>query len=291
MVRVPGGLFTMGSDAHYPEERPSHLESVADFWIDTYPVTNRGFARFVNETGYLTVAERAPSPADYPHVPPTCLVAGSLVFMPPNKPVSLDDPRAWWAYVAGASWRAPTGPGSSIHGRAEHPVVHVALEDALAYAGWAGKDLPTEAEWERAARGGLEGATYSWGDELEPHGWPMANTWRGEFPWLDLKPAATSGTSRVGSFPPNGYGLFDMIGNVWEWTKDAYVPHSASRDAATCCAASRQPALGARVVKGGSYLCSPDHCARYRPAARQPLTADSSSCHVGFRCVVRTVNA
>lgn len=277
----------MGSDAHYPEERPSRHERVGGFWMDECPVTNRDFARFVERTGHVTVAERAPDPAAYPGIATEELVPGSLVFTPPAAVVSLDDPRRWWSYVVGASWREPAGPGSSIRGRNRHPVVHVAYEDALAYARWAGKCLPTETEWERAARGGLDRAVYAWGDELAPGGRRMANTWMGSFPWLDLKPPPERGTSRVGSFPPNGFGLFDMIGNVWEWTKAPFQVHVERRAEARCCAGAAQPRPQALVVKGGSYLCSPDHCARYRPAARQPQSVDTSSCHVGFRCVRR----
>lgn len=288
MASIPAGTFVMGSDVHYVEERPARRESVDAFWMDACPVTNRDFARFVEDTGYATLAERAPDPAAYPGVAREALVPGSLVFTPPSAPVRLDDPRLWWSYVAGASWREPMGRGSGVRGREEHPVVHVAFEDALAYARWMGKDLPTEAEWERAARGGLARAAYAWGDELEPSGRRMANTWIGRFPWLDLKPPVERGTSRVGSFPPNSFGLFDMIGNVWEWTKDPFQPHGERRAVATCCREPHQRSRRSLVVKGGSYLCSPDHCARYRPAARQPQTIDTSSCHIGFRCVLRS---
>ena len=285
MQRIPGGAFDMGSEAHYPEERPIRRARVDSFWMDAHLVTNAEFAEFVRATGHLTVAERAPDPAAYPGVDASLLVPGSLLFVPPPRPVPLHDPRAWWSYVPGASWKTPRGPGSSLAGRWDHPVVHVAFADALAYAQWAGKDLPTEAEWERAARGGTERAPFAWGDELEPNGRAMANTWRGAFPWRDIKPTDERGTTRVSAFPSNAYGLYDMIGNVWEWTKDDY----AEPGARTCCGAgaARQEAAS-KVVKGGSYLCSPDHCARYRPAARQPQTPDTSSCHIGFRCVARS---
>ena len=283
MQRVPSGTFEMGSNDHYREEAPLRQAHVDAFWIDAHPVTNAEFVEFVRETKYVTVAERRPDPAAYPDAGPALLVPGSLVFTPPAAPVGLHDPRAWWSYIAGACWNAPHGPGSSLVGRWDHPVVHVAYEDALAYARWARKDLPTEAEWERAARGGLEGVPYAWGEELEPQGRPMANIWRGSFPWRDLKPAHARGTTPVGAFPPNRYGLFDMIGNVWEWTKDDYSEPRAS----TCCGQGTGTPVDAKVVKGGSYLCSPDHCARYRPSARQPQTSDTSSCHMGFRCVLR----
>lgn len=292
MVQVPGGTFLMGSNDFYPEERPVRRVSVESFWIDAHPVTNAEFARFVEATGYVTVAERVPDPTDYPGIDPSLLVPGSLVFRQPRRPVPLHDPRAWWTYLPGACWRAPEGPGSTVEGRDDHPVVHVAWEDAAAYAAWAGKALPTEAEWEFAARGGLEGATYVWGDEFMPRGRRLANTWQGEFPWRPLGPGGRVGTSPVRSFPPNGYGLFDMAGNVWEWTADLLAPHPAPDSAKPCCAPgpSRQPPdahIPRRVVKGGSYLCAPEYCLRYRPAARQAEAVDSSTGHIGFRCVWR----
>src|SRR3954468_15926511 len=225
MVWIPGGTFLMGSDDFYPEERPAHRVTVDGFWMDEHSVTNAEFRRFVKAIGYITVAERPPGPGDYPGVDPTMLVPGSLVFRRPPNPVSLkiqNAYRTWWIYVPGACWKHPEGPGSSIGGRERHPVVHVAYEDAEAYAAWAGKALPSEAEWEFAARGGLEGATYVWGDEFAPKGRMMANTWQGEFPWQNLKADGYEGTSPVGSFPPNGYGLYDMAGNVWQWTSDFF---------------------------------------------------------------------
>jgi formylglycine-generating enzyme required for sulfatase activity len=286
---IPGGTFLMGSDAFYPEERPVHEEHVDGFWMDVHPVTVADFRRFVDATGHVTVAERIPDAAVYPGVDPSQLVPGSLVFHQPPTRVPLIDPRAWWRYVPGACWLRPAGPDSTIAGCELHPVTHVAFEDAMAFAQWAGKSLPTEAEWERAARGGLEGAIYSWGDEPAPNGTIMANSWQGEFPWQNLATHGFRGTSPVGSFPPNGYGLYDMTGNVWEWTSDRYTENHAQTR--RCCSARTARAtpggLERRVVKGGSHLCAPNYCLRYRPAARQGESVDTSSSHIGFRCVVR----
>ena len=245
--------------------------------------------RFVEETGYVTVAERSPEPEHFPDALPELLVPGSAVFSPPSDPVSLSDERAWWAYIADACWRAPEGPGSAVDGRLTHPVVHVAFEDALAYAHWADRDLPTEVEWEFAARGGLEGAEFAWGDELTPGGRHLANIWQGPFPYCDTAEDGYAGTSPVGAFPPNGYGLLDMIGNVWEWTRSTGQPAVASR---SCCSPTMPSGQddARRVIKGGSYLCSASYCTRYRPAARQLLPADSSTSHLGFRCVSREFN-
>jgi sulfatase modifying factor 1 len=293
MVWVPGGTFLMGSNDFYAEERPTHDATVDGFWMDAYLVTNAAFRRFVKATGYTTVAERPLDPADFPGVDPAMLVPGSLVFRNPGGPVTLQDVGQWWAYVPGACWRHPEGPGSALDGRERHPVVHVAYEDGLAYAAWAGKALPTEAEWEFAARGGIPGAIYVWGDEFAPHGRMLANTWQGTFPWHNLKTDGYAGTSPVGVFPPNGYGLYDMAGNVWEWTCDVFRPHHIERAGNACCAPGRdsgllQPAATiAMVIKGGSHLCAPNYCLRYRPAARQGETIDSATSHIGFRCVVR----
>jgi sulfatase modifying factor 1 len=235
MVRVPGGVFRMGCDDAYPEEAPVHRVAVDDFWIDRNPVTNAQFAEFIAATGHVTFAEIAPDARDYPGAKPEMLQPGSLVFTKTTKAVNLADWGRWWTFRMGADWRHPTGPGSTIAGIAEHPVVHVAYSDALAYAQWAGKDLPTEAEWEYAARGGLDGALFAWGDVMRPNGRLMANIWQGEFPWKNTTEDGWEATSPVQSFPPNGYGLTDMIGNVWEWTQDWYVPcHSADADK-TCC--------------------------------------------------------
>jgi len=213
----------MGSDRHYPEEAPAHQVSVGGFWIDRHTVTNAEFARFVHKTGHVTVAERPPDPADYPGARPELLVPASTVFRSTPDRVDLADRYNWWAYVPGAGWR-PQGPGSTVRNKPDHPVVHLAWADVGAYAAWAGKQLPTEAEWEFAARGGLEGAEFAWGDELTPDGRWMANTWQGEFPVENLGLDGHAGTAPVGRFPPNGYGLLDMIGNVWEWTTDWYSP-------------------------------------------------------------------
>jgi sulfatase modifying factor 1 len=300
MTWIPGGTFTMGSASFYPEERPVHRVTVDGFWMDTHPVTVAEYRRFVAATGYLTIAERPLDPADYPAADPTLLVPGSLVFQRSQGPVDLRDCRNWWAYVPGADWRHPEGPGSDWAGRGRHPVTHVAYADAEAYAAWAGKELPTEAEWEHAARGGLDGAVYAWGDEFAPGGRLMANTWQGQFPWQNLLTDGYEGTSPVGSFPANGYGLYDVAGNVWEWTCDYFTARHAAAD--SCCAprnprvptpaagvaaAGPGPQLPRRVIKGGSHLCAPIYCLRYRPAARQGEAIDTATCHLGFRCVVR----
>ena len=300
MVWIPGGTFMMGSNDHYPEEAPAHAVTVDGFWMDQYTVTNAQFSRFVEETNYVTWAERAPNPEDYPGAKPEMLVPASVVFRRPGYKVSLHDAYQWWTYVPGANWRHPLGPGSSLKGLARHPVVHVAFEDACAYATWAGKGLPTEAEWEFAARGGLEGAVFVWGDEFEPDGRILANTWQGEFPNENLLTDGYEWTAPVGSFPPNGYGLYDMAGNVWQWTIDWYQQHNEIEQ--TCCAMfnprggkpeksydPRTPnvKIPRRVMKGGSYLCAPNYCQRYRPAARMAQAVDTSTCHLGFRCIVR----
>ena len=295
MRRIEGGTFAMGSDEFYPEERPVHRVAVDGFWIDEHPVTAADFRRFVRETGYTTVAERPLDAADYPDADPELLVPGSLVFRKTSGPVELNDVRNWWEYVPGAYWKKPAGPGSTINGRDRHPVVQVAYEDAEAYATWAGKSLPTEAEWEYAARGGLDGARFAWGEDEVPNGTRMANTWQGEFPWRNSKDDGFEGTSPVGSFAPNGYGLHDMCGNVWEWTSDFFRMQHDDEVERPCCV-PRNPRVSApqsaepiprRVIKGGSHLCAPNYCLRYRPAARQGETVDTSTGHIGFRCVVR----
>ena len=303
MVWIPGGTFLMGSNDFYPEEQPVHRVSVDGFWMDDHVVTNAEFRRFVKATGYRTMAERPPNPADYPDADPALLVPGSLVFRRPPRRVSLHDYRAWWAYVPGACWNHPEGSGSTLNGRERHPVVHIAYEDAEAYAEWAGKVLPSEAEWELAARGGLEGAVFVWGDEFAPKGRMLANTWQGEFPWQNLQTDGYEGTSPVGTFPANRYGLFDMAGNVWEWTSDFFTPRHPEDVAKTCCV-PRNPRVAStehsyvanqpgahfprKVLKGGSHLCAPNYCLRYRPAARQGEMIETSACHIGFRCIVRT---
>ena len=288
MIWIPGGDFVMGSNNFYREERPARAASVDGFWIDPHPVTNAEFAEFVAATGYRHLSERAPDPGVYPDADPALLVPGSLVFTKPAGPVGLRDYRAWWAYVPGANWRHPEGPDSRIADRMDHPVVHIAFEDAAAYAAWAGKELPTEAEWEFAARGGLDDATYAWGEEFAPGGQAMANTWQGRFPCENLAEDGYEGTSPVGAFPANGFGLHDMIGNVWEWTASAYGAASRSSEKPSCCRAKESNDHTAnRVVKGGSHLCAPNYCLRYRPAARQSQTLDTSTTHIGFRCVMR----
>lgn len=303
LVWIPGGAFLMGSDAFYPEERPAHSVSVDGFWMDERPVTAAAFRRFVRETGYRSVAERPLDPAAYPDADPNLLVPGSVVFRPSTGPVDLSDNRNWWEYVPGAYWKRPGGPRSTINGRDRHPVVHVAYEDAEAYASWAGKQLPTEAEWEVAARGGLDGAVFAWGNDEFPYGKAMANTWQGEFPWQNLKLDGFQGTSPVGTFPPNGFGLYDITGNVWEWTTDWFTARHPDNVQHACCvpsnprvtshegsyAAEGEPGsqIPRKVIKGGSHLCAPNYCLRYRPAARQPQMIDTSTSHLGFRCIVR----
>ncbi len=302
MVFIPGGTFRMGSDRHYPEEAPVHRVTVGAFWIDRVPVTNRAFRKFVEATGYVTFAEIAPDAKDYPGALPHMLNAGSLVFCPPNRPVDLSNFMNWWTFKFGANWRRPYGKGSSVRGLDDHPVVHVAYRDAEAYATWVGKELPTEAEWEFAARSGLDAAEFTWGDEFTPGGRHMANTWQGEFPRQNLGEDGFERTSPVDAFPPNGYGLFDMIGNVWEWTTDWYSPKHDAHAPKACCIPENphggaetgsydlcqpQIRIPRKVLKGGSHLCAPNYCRRYRPAARYPQPIDTSTCHVGFRCVLR----
>lgn len=300
MVWIPGGTYAMGSDGHYPEEAPVHRVRVDGFWSDRHPVTNRSFAAFVEETGYVTLAERPLDPADFPGAPQENLVPGSLVFTMTPGPVDLRHLSQWWTWTPGAAWRRPEGPRSSLDGRADHPVVHVAFEDAEAYAAWAGKALPTEAEWERAARGGLEGAVYTWGNEPEAPGERLANYWHGDFPWRAEQ--GYGGTTAVGSFPPNSYGLYDTAGNVWEWTVDWYAGRHIDDADKPCCVPSN-PRGGAleesydpvqpqfriprKVIKGGSFGCADSYCMRYRPAARRPQMIDTGTSHIGFRCIVR----
>lgn len=300
MVWVPGGEFMMGSDLHYAEEAPAHRVRVDGFWMDVFTVTNRDFERFVAATGHVTLAERPADPANYPGAVPDLLVPSSTMFRKPAGPVDIGNQYNWWVYVAGANWRHPRGPASSIRKVMDHPVVHVAFEDVEAYAKWAGKQLPTEAEWEFAARGGLDRAEFVWGDELMPGGRHMANTWQGEFPYRNALEDGFEYTAPVGSFPANGYGLHDMAGNVWQWTIDWYQEHGKI-DSPCCTAANprggsidgsydpRNPAsqIPRKVTKGGSHLCAPNYCRRYRPAARMAQPVDTSISHLGFRCIVR----
>jgi formylglycine-generating enzyme len=306
MAFIEGGTFRMGSNCHYPEEAPVHRVSVGGFWIDRTPVTNRAFREFAGATGYVTFAEIAPDRKDYPGALPHMLKAGSLVFNPPAGPVDLRNWSAWWTFKFGANWKRPYGPRSSIRGLDDHPAVHIAYQDAEAYARWAGKDLPTEAEWEFAARGELDGTEFAWGDEFMPGGRLMANTWHGPFPHKNLAPDGYKRTSPVGAFPSNGYGLYDMIGNVWEWTCDWYAPKHIPDAAKTCCVPANprggsqeesfdpnqpQIRIPRKVLKGGSHLCAPDYCRRYRPAARHAQPVDTSASHIGFRCVIREGSA
>lgn len=304
---IPGGTFTMGSEAFYPEERPLRRVKVDAFWIDETPVTNREFARFVAATGHVTVAEVAPDPKDYPGMLPEFAQPGSLVFTKTAGPVPLHEYHHWWRFTPGADWRHPLGPGSDLDSLElwDHPVVQVAWADAEAYAKWAGKELPTEAEHEFAARGGLEGKEFAWGDELAPEGKMLANYWQGLFPFANTREDGWERTSPVRSFPPNGHGLYDMVGNVWEWTADWWSEHPAApkkKHGQACCAVSNprggklrdsfdpaQPEvrIGRKVLKGGSHLCALNHCQRFRPAARHPEMVDTATSHIGFRCVRR----
>lgn len=305
MIYIPGGKFLMGSDKFYPEEKPVHEVTVDGFSMDKLEVTNTDYKKFVDDTGYITVAERPLRPEEYPGAEPELRVPGALVFQKSNAPVDLRSYFNWWAWVPGTSWKHPRGPESSIAGLENHPVVHIAYEDAEAYAKWAGKELPTEAEWEFAARGGLEGMDFTWGNDDTQLTNPMANTWQGAFPYENLLVDNYEGTSPVGSFAPNGYGLYDMAGNVWEWTSDWYVPHldESANKVKTCCTTHMNPRVFSpdasydprqpnvriprKVVKGGSHICAPNYCLRYRPAARQPQMIDTGMNHIGFRCIVR----
>ena len=300
LIELPGGEFRMGSTSFYPEEAPIHTVTVAPFAIERHPVTNAAFAEFVDATGYVTVAEKPLDPALYPGVAQQDLLPGALVFRPTAGPVNLEDWRQWWDWAPGAHWRRPFGDGSDIAGKDSHPVVQIAYPDAGAYAAWANRRLPTEAEWEYAAAAGAT-TTYAWGDEPTVDGNLMANTWQGRFPYRNDGAANWVGTSPVGIFPPNAFGLFDMIGNVWEWTTTPYSARGhARRDAGadgssldlpanSCCPPPSDPDPSIiQSLKGGSHLCAPEYCLRYRPAARSPQSQDSSTTHIGFRCVVGT---
>jgi formylglycine-generating enzyme required for sulfatase activity len=273
-VHLSGGTFLMGSSKHYEEEGPVREVTVAPFSIDRFDVTNAQFAKFVAETGYVTDAERKPDPSDYPDIPPEDLTAGAAVFVPPRV-VPEQDPQ-WWQFVEGADWRHPYGPKSSIVGRDHEPVVQVSYRDALAYAKWTGRALPTEAQYEYAARGGLSGKTYAWGDALTPGGRWMANAWQGAFPNENSAEDGYRSLAPVGCFPPNGYDLYDMVGNVWKWTSTRY-----EADTVASTPASRIR----RIIKGGSFMCSSNYCRRFRPSARQVQESGFSSVHLGFRTV------
>lgn len=302
MIWIAGGEFTMGSDEFYPDEGPIRRAAVAGFWIDPLTVTNERFAEFVDATGYVTEAEQAPDPSMYPGAPPKNLVPGGLVFEMTPGPVHLGDFSQWWAWTPGADWRHPTGPDSSIDRLGDHPVVQVSHGDAEAFCRWAGRQLPTEAEWEFAARGGLDAARFAWGDHDPQETEPLANTWQGGFPYENTELDGWTRTAPVGSFPPNGYGLYDVTGNVWEWTSDWYAGTRDEVSQPVCCAPSnprggtregsfdpRQPEIDIprKVVKGGSHLCTPQYCYRYRPAARQPQMIDTATTHIGLRTIKR----
>ncbi len=306
MSWIPGGEFSMGANdptalpggGHEPMEdaRPIHRVYVDGFWMDKTDVTNAQFERFVKATGYLTVAERKPLAKDFPGVPAEKLLAGSLVFTPPSNPVSLDDYSQWWTYVAGADWRHPLGPRSNIAGKANYPAVQIAYEDALAYATWAGKRLPTEAEWEFAARGGLTGKPYAWGDNLRPNDKWMANTHQGHFPDHDSAADGHAGIAPVAQFPPNGFGLYDITGNVWQWTRDLYradyyatlsSPDKVTRNpqGPDTSLDPLEPGVQKRVQRGGSFLCTAQYCSRYIVGTRGKGEVSSATNHIGFRCV------
>jgi formylglycine-generating enzyme len=296
MVWIPGGTFWMGcDDCDMPDTQPLHLVAVDGFWMDRTPVINAQFEQFVRATSYLTIAERRPDPKDYPGVDPSKLVAGSAVFIPPANDVTLDDATRWWRYVPGASWKHPEGPGSTIEGREDHPVVHVAWKDAVAYAEWAGKRLPTEAEFEFAARGGMDRNRYAWGNELKPDGKWAANIWQGRFPSNNTLEDGYMGTSPVTAFPANGFGLYDVGGNVWQWCADWYRPDYFAMLPASGVARNPQgppdsydpqePGALKRVQKGGSFLCSDRYCSRYLVGSRGRGAVDSGGSNTGFRCV------
>lgn len=270
MVTIPAGDYQLGSDRFYPEESPIRQVNLSSFRIDRAPVTNAEFARFVQETGYVTVSERPPDPVLYPDLPPEEKIPESVVFIPPGPTVDRRQPLAWWALIAGADWRHPQGPQTSLDGLINHPVVHVAYDDVLAYADWAGKRLPSADEWEAAARGGLVQQDYAWGEEMTPEGRWLANIWQGPFPWTNLQNDGWYWTSPVGEFPPNGYGIVDVCGNVWEWTSTDYPVSGGEQER--------------RTIKGGSFLCAENYCHRFRPSALMGQTLDTATCHMGFRC-------
>jgi formylglycine-generating enzyme required for sulfatase activity len=288
LIMLPAGVFEMGATGFYHDEGPVHAEHVQAFGIEQHPVTNEQFAAFVADTGYRTTAEQPLDPAVFPGLADDELQSGSLVFRATSGPVDLREWRQWWDWAVGACWRHPFGPGSNIEGKAEHPVVQVCYADAEAYATWAGRRLPTEAEWEYAARA-RSTSTYPWGEDVRPSGRLMANTWQGRFPFENHGASGWVGTSPIGTFPANGYGLLDMIGNVWEWTTTTYAARHALRS--PCCGPSspaerRDDPTLRKTLKGGSHLCAPEYCLRYRPAARSPQSLDTSTTHIGFRCVV-----
>lgn len=292
MVYIPAGKFWMGSVDGQTDEKPPHEVELDGFWMDKTEVTNEEFEKFVRATGYITMAERKPKSEDFPGVPPEALVPGSIIFTPPPGEVSLENHMAWWSYVPGANWRHPQGPDSNIKGLEKHPVVHVCWDDAAAYAKWAGKRLPTEAEWEYASRGGLDRKPFIWGDDKVPNNQWQGNIWQGQFPNENQLADGFKITSPVASYPTNGYGLFDMGGNVWEWCADWYRPDyyefSAQKNppGPSDSFDPNEPGMPKRVTRGGSYLCSELYCTGYRPSARMKTSPDTSLSHTGFRCVV-----
>ena len=291
MVFISAGKFTMGSNDGQTDERPLHDVRVDAFWMDKTEVTNEQFARFVEATKYVTVAERPIDPKQFPGVPPDQLKPGAITFTPPPRVTNLDDHMQWWSYTPGANWRHPEGPQSDLKGREKHPVVQVCWDDAIAYAKWAGKRLPTEAEWEYAARGGVDLNPYVWGREKVPAGKWMANIWQGVFPNENAAEDGFKGTAPVASFPPNGYGLYDVAGNVWEWCADWYLPDyyaKSPRKNPTGPETSfdpNEPGVMKRVTRGGSFMCSDMYCKGYRPSARMKTSPDTALAHTGFRCV------
>jgi formylglycine-generating enzyme required for sulfatase activity len=308
MVWVPGGEFNMGTDdsQSFPNERPAHRVKMDGFWMDRHDVTNDEFKKFADATGYITTAEKKPDweemkkqlPSGTPKPDGSLLVPGSLVFVGTTNEVDLRDVSQWWRWTPGASWRHPGGPNTDIKGRGNYPVVQISWEDAVAYSKWAGKRLPTEAEWEYAARGGLENKRYPWGDEFTPKGKYMANVWTGKFPYLNTKEDGFEGLAPVESFPPNNYGLYDMAGNAWQWCADWYRAdvHQQLKDTGGVCSVNPPGPLGSydplepyapkRVLKGGSYLCNDAYCESYRPSARRGETPDTGMSHISFRCVM-----
>jgi len=298
MVMIPGGEFWMGSDEPmFRDARPWHRVYLDPFWIDQTLVTNQQFVDFVRQTHYVTVAEQTPRPEDFPGAPPENLVAGSVVFSPPDHPVNLNDHLQWWSYVKGANWRHPQGPKSDLKGKAKHPVVHIAYADAEAYCKWQGKRLPTEAEFEFAERGGLDRKPYAWGNEFRPGGRFMANTFEGHFPDKNTGEDGYVTTSPVATFPANGYHLYDMAGNVWEWTSDWYRPdyYQTLADSGTVARNPQgppdsfdpsEPGVAKKVHRGGSFLCTDQYCSRYKVGGRGKGEPDTGTNHLGFRCVM-----
>jgi len=295
MVFINGGTFWMGTDQHGWNERPAHQVTVDSFWIDKIPVTNNDFAQFVKETGFKTFSEKQPTREDFPDAKDELLVPGSIVFKKPEGEVDMRNHYNWWEYKKGANWKYPEGPDSNFKGRAKHPVVHVTFDDALAYCEWKDKTIATEAQWEYAARGGLDKKTYTWGDQPEhlKEKAKLANIWQGNFPYENAEEDGFYGTSPIGSFLPNGYGLYDMAGNVWEWVSDWYHPEYflvSPKENPTGVNKEdsfdpNEPGIAKKIIKGGSFLCADNYCTGYRPSARMATDPKSGTNHLGFRCV------